>query len=625
MSKPLFIPTTDTVHFPLLTAGQEESYMPLMAADHLEFFAPRKLESCFSLFRKEGVNWHLYGDTRWPAEAAWVEFPLKTHGFMNNCGVLVVRTAIPEDELRPFAWSARNGPLTHLFREERGEELIQNKIRTLENLAASTIVEPGPDDSALRYVQSYCLFADQHGLTTLINIYTDFLNADGVPIPKFRAASWDQRIHFCRFTLHSLFTLNKARLGGLDMLNAKQLSEFGPATLGKGETGPRWAKFHPSRILRTRPAIRSLATPSDTKSGFLSFESFQRIMSIRNNEKMLELLAFEREIRPRTSPATDNNATMGAFTHRMNGSAIYVIPDGLVEEFHNTDCGEVHMGDIKLPFSHVYLKFTPHDQALLGDGAPVDGCYVVRQEDEVLLVLTSFMPGVDYERSFSVACLDPIFSLHMPASVPDMLVNDSVEDGIQAFLKENEPPAEDQSTVYTYPDGTQTFIDDIRAKSRKKRIEVFRSQEPAFRECLNIIINAACFISYKPEDITDEWDGQPPADLLVAANLPGKNSKGRVKQMEALREIANGDYTRIKLCGKALFPDQKDAAGTGKSPRAHWRRGHWRRQRHGPGLMFVVLRWIRPTLVKKESGEPVETRFYDVDAPDSNEGNQKAE
>jgi len=112
-----------------------------------------------------------------------------------------------------------------------------------------------------------------------------------------------------------------------------------------------------------------------------------------------------------------------------------------------------------------------------------------------------------------------------------------------------------------------------------------------------------------------------PVELLAAANLPGKNNTGRLKQQEALRAIANGDYTRIKLCGRTLFPTDTGKHGTGKSPRAHWRRGHWRRQRHGPGLTLIVLRWIRPTLVKKDSGEPVETRVYDVEKP--NEGGEK--
>jgi hypothetical protein len=38
---------------------------------------------------------------------------------------------------------------------------------------------------------------------------------------------------------------------------------------------------------------------------------------------------------------------------------------------------------------------------------------------------------------------------------------------------------------------------------------------------------------------------------------------------------------------------------TGRLVRPHWRRGHWRNQRHGPGRSFTKLVFIRPMLVNK--------------------------
>ena len=82
-------------------------------------------------------------------------------------------------------------------------------------------------------------------------------------------------------------------------------------------------------------------------------------------------------------------------------------------------------------------------------------------------------------------------------------------------------------------------------------------------------------------------------------------------------DTATGDFTRIRICGKDLFkecPRDDNSEGHGVSPRAHWRRGHWRRQRHGAGLSLVTPRWIRPTIVKQDNGPLVETRLYDVQA-----------
>lgn len=46
-----------------------------------------------------------------------------------------------------------------------------------------------------------------------------------------------------------------------------------------------------------------------------------------------------------------------------------------------------------------------------------------------------------------------------------------------------------------------------------------------------------------------------------------------------------------------LGADRDGGDGTHASPVTHLRRGHWRRQRHGPGRSEVSLRWIAPTVV----------------------------
>lgn len=41
--------------------------------------------------------------------------------------------------------------------------------------------------------------------------------------------------------------------------------------------------------------------------------------------------------------------------------------------------------------------------------------------------------------------------------------------------------------------------------------------------------------------------------------------------------------------------------GSHASPRLHWRRGHWRDQRHGEGLQLRKRLWIQPTIVNAEA------------------------
>lgn len=348
----------------------------------------------------------------------------------------------------------------------------------------------------------------------------------------------------------------------------------------------------------------------------MDMPDYEAILNVRRPEANAHMLAFDRLARPRDMSLfnIDTNSTMTAFMHRAHGGAIYVIPDLLVEEFHHTECSEVRVRDINLPFASVFLKFTPSEPVWLEESARVDGCYIGKQGDEFLFTLTARIDEVDYKNSMSVACMDPIFALHVPTSDPELKVNSAVDLGIEAFLRENEAPTETLSSDIERPDGTIAHVEDIRARSRKRRIERFRSQEPAFRACLNIIVNAACFITFRPDDASDAWAGEPSPDILAAANATGDNRRVRDRKLGALRKLEHGDFTRIKICGRDLFGEVKtdgSPPSEGKSPRAHWRRGHWRRQRHGPSLNLTILLWIRPTLVMKDSGALVEARIYE--------------
>lgn len=622
-----FPPISDRIRFPLLTAGYALPCEHLMGCERLTFFAPEISADATSVTLKDGVEWHLYGDTRWPSLSSWVEINTSPAGFPGYSGVLAMIYEIPGDESDPFAWTAHNGPLQYLFPEERSVAAIKQRIEALRQQATSVEEVNGPVDSNPRFVQSYCIYRGP-GDARLVARYTDLLNSGGIPIPRYRMANVQPRdIELCRFTLHALFCLNQARLAGMKFVAAPQLNTCEPLYLAPGEKNPAWARFHPLRVLRTRPAVGAVPTPENLINGVMHVETAQQIIEARRLEANLHMLAFDLDARPRSAVTADGDACMAAFSHRANGGAIYVLPDRLVEEFDNTDCDEIRMKDIKLPFQNLFLKFTPPQPLFLAEGAPVDGCYVVKQGEEYLFSLTSHWDGVDYGGSLSVACLDPTFSIHLPApevqlNYPgqntELCINEAVELGIKEFSERNAPPTDNISQTVTRPDGTTIHVEDIRAQSRKRRIEVFRSQEPVFRGCLNIIVNAACFISFRPEDIIEEWDGDPPAWVVEALNDNRDARSARDRKQHALRVISTGDYTRISICGKNLFTDPAHdgvPTGHGVSPRAHWRRGHWRRQRHGAGLSLVTPRWIRPTIVKKDNGTLAEGRIYDVQEP----------
>lgn len=625
-----FPPIFDRERFPVLTAGEELPTAHLVGCKELAFFAPEHSSEVSATVLAPALKWHQYGDARWPSLSSWIEIDTSAGRYWDRAGVLVVNYSISENEKDPFRWAANAGPLHDLFPQERAESVMLQRLDGLRQQAAKASDPDDPPDTDPRFVQSYCIYRKRDEVEFVAS-YTDLLNGGGIPIPRYRMAAVQQHdIEGCRFVLHALFRLNEARRAGMRFFIAHQIKAFEPVFLSPGESDAPWARFHPSRVLRTRPAVRAIPNPRNLMDGIMPFEAFEAVTQSRRREANLHLLAFDRDVRPRTSPGDDSNATMAAFSHRANGGAIYMLPDSLVEEFDNTDCDEVQIADIRLPFSNVFVKFTPPVPLSLTDGALVDGCYVVKQGDEYLLSLTSRWERVNYSRSLSVACVDPAFSIHLPTSKGNdiaLRVNEAVELGVKEFLEKNAPPTDNQSGLITHPDGTTTMVEDVRARSRARRIEVFRGQEPIFRACLNIIVNAMCFISFRPEDITEEWDGDPPEWVVEALNDARDTRRARDRRQHAQRVLATGDFTRIKICGKNLFEehpqDVRGENGRGVPPRAHWRRGHWRRQRHGVGLSLVTPRWIRPTLVKKDNGTLVETRLYDVQADTASKDHPK--
>lgn len=599
--------------------------MVLMGCDGLTFTTAHPMSQKAQLWASgTGRAWHQYGDARWGGESTWVEFSL--HPFKEGCeaGVLVLRKAIAVDGAADIAdWVAFNHPFRQVCPDMRSEgAVIAHKEMVRQAYAAAEETE-GPEDSIPAFVQCYCIFKNT-AAPQMISRYTDLLNADGIVIPRFRIGMFaPDSVPCSRQALHTLFCLNELRLGAMDFLSFGQAGEFGPATLSEGAEPAEWTRFHPVRTLKLRPAVRALRISDKGENGILSFESFQKILETRRHEINAEMLIFSRLSRPRQMPFTDSNATVAAFNHRKNGGAIYTLPDALVAEFFHTDCAEIRLKDLKLPFPNLYLSFRPPAPLFLGDGAIVDGCYVVQQGEEFLFVLTSRWEDVDYSRSLSLTCLDPQFSLHlpMPADQPDITVEQAVEKGIDQFLNENRPPEDDISQTVTHEDGTTTHVDDIRASSRARRVEEFFNQEEAFMDALNIMANALCFITARPEDISEEWDREPPKWVADALSDEATNRSARDRRREALAEVNRSDFTRIRVCGRKLFgegvSEEQARAGSGMTPRAHWRRGHWRRQRHGKELALVTLRWIRPTLVMKDNGSVVDSRIYEVENGDA--------
>ena len=126
-----------------------------------------------------------------------------------------------------------------------------------------------------------------------------------------------------------------------------------------------------------------------------------------------------------------------------------------------------------------------------------------------------------------------------------------------------------------------------------------------------------CFLSAYPDDIKEDW-GDAPAELIKGA-YPEKTSRRlRAEASKALQEIEEQGYVKINICGPTIAkaierePTVEGEDQPGSTVRPHWRRGHWRRQRCGEGLIRIDLTWIKPVIVNADQGVPVGGHLYQV-------------
>lgn len=136
-----------------------------------------------------------------------------------------------------------------------------------------------------------------------------------------------------------------------------------------------------------------------------------------------------------------------------------------------------------------------------------------------------------------------------------------------------------------------------------------RSDPGVMAAILTLIFNCLLYLSHLDRDVKYRYPDTMPAKMREAIQY------GKKKQREkALKAATSLGYSKVHYCGYALQHEYEAQGGKrGELTEAHWRRGHWRNQPHGPGNGLRKLIWLRPVVVKREKGEPQRGRVYEVD------------
>lgn len=126
-------------------------------------------------------------------------------------------------------------------------------------------------------------------------------------------------------------------------------------------------------------------------------------------------------------------------------------------------------------------------------------------------------------------------------------------------------------------------------------------------KALKLIVNCICYLNTSENDVEISATQDQASEILEKLEKT-KKQQARNKLKEKLSKFT---YSKIHLLGQYLrryFNSQE----TGIELEPHWRRGHWRNQPYGKELSEIKLIWIKPTIVRKDKGDPKKGHIYDI-------------
>jgi hypothetical protein len=561
-------------------------------------------------------------DLRWPYPAVWIE-GRSNNRYGREWGAIVEITSpsFPAT-LEESLWSAY-ATLNPESSDVSETEKEDRSTRIEEAMATGSIA---------RYLQSVRIFGPLAEKGRYWGMIGHPLSSDGKIIPSLQVIHVDPQLQNDGVdeTMLEILETIQCWAGWFNTQEEgvpgfRQYETIYPPTLQPNEIPPVWSRFFHQRFRRSRPYLKQIESLYAVTYGAIEMATMEKVSRIAAEDWNWELKKFERKARPRSMQAGfyESNHSHCYLSTRAQGNAIIRIPDSLVEEFYYTSVNEVCCSDIEWPYEAYYLSFNPPEPILLAPDFEVDGAYVVRQGNveaglEIFVLVTSRNQKIAYHRVPSYICAqDPVFAMHFPIEDVTTTIEDALEKGIAGFYEETEPPEKDESQVITKPDGAVAVIEDGRFKSRAKRREVFESQRASFDKALRVIINSMCFLGAYRTDAISSWEDAP-AELVAKAETSPSSRRTQMASEAAKQRLEELGFVKIQIAGlktaELLNQPRPVVSGDENQPvRPHWRRGHWRRQKHGAKLTMIRLMWIRPVLVNAKLGKPDTGHIYEAE------------
>ena len=257
------------------------------------------------------------------------------------------------------------------------------------------------------------------------------------------------------------------------------------------------------------------------------------------------------------------------------GRNVFTFAPDMVEAFANTDIDQVIAQDVEFPYPAFYLHFETPEPVTLPNGLRFDGVMVTNPDPKrrmpsfIVLGVKDVDPAVQWPRREDWGYL------------------------YQAWLEEKGDVPVMEALRHVEQETTNVFPPECDMTNQP----LFPGEIPQLDAIMRLVVNGILYVMRYAQDARSVWPASAPADLVEQA-VAGRKS--------AEKQLTRLGYVRTR---RITLDEQGEACPGGV--RAHWRRGHWKNQPHGPRSSLRKLILVRPTRVAWKAGdEAPELRQY---------------
>lgn len=384
--------------------------------------------------------------------------------------------------------------------------------------------------------------------------------------------------------------------------------------------------IHPMRaIRRLRGGPAFARAEARTIQKFPTMDNVYRQMNFiaqRYNEALMYMPFDDRPTDSRIMNGIINELSF-AILFVAGGRNVFSLSPDVIELLSHTDASQVRMGDIELPYRRFYISFEG-GLSLNLPGAPnkIDGAYIIQNDNQIgMFVTTRSTTASRSSLTQRIQHPEPRFLAYLTLDDPEAMLDAMIEKAIESNDIGVKPEKGAVERLHEGIEAEKVGALEMGVDLRRPEVSGFEREAaftlealPVGRRIISLIANILCFMTTKPDCGKPQWPTEAPRSLLKEFREASTDRRRHVAS-DKLADLGLFSVRRLSFEASppAASPQARsDAPGIEMAP--HWRRGHWRRQPHGPARLERRLVWIRPILVRADLGEAEKGRVYRLEA-----------